>query len=151
MIVHLREGLQALHLVAEQVIHFIQGRLTQCCGFGFRQIRGGLEHSGECPADDCGIFDQFVGGAFLKLPLPGRAAKGSADVLELMTDHQADRRQRKKAIRMEARRGDGFQHKDQLQQQGPFVRGRLHGKGTGSRFGPEQQVHGTRDHRMIPR
>ena len=28
VIVHLREGLQALYLVAEQVIHFIQGRLT---------------------------------------------------------------------------------------------------------------------------
>ena len=138
VIVHPREGLQALHLVAEQVVHFIQGRLAQSCGFGLCQIRGDLEHGGECPADDFGILDQFVGGAFLKVPPPGR----SADILKFMTNHQADWRRRKKAIRMEAWRGDGFQHKDQLQQQSPLVGSGKHGKGTGSSFGPQQQVHG---------
>jgi hypothetical protein len=61
VIVHPRERLQALYLVAEKLVHFVEGRLTQCRGFGFCQHRGGLEHGGECPAGDFGILDQFVG------------------------------------------------------------------------------------------
>jgi len=61
VIVYPRERLQALYLVAEKFVHFVERRLTQCCGFGFCHHAGGLEHGGECPAGDFGIFDQFVG------------------------------------------------------------------------------------------
>ena len=61
VIVHARERLQTLHFVAKQVVDFVEGRLAQCGGLGLCQICGGLEHGGECPANDFGIFDQLVG------------------------------------------------------------------------------------------
>ena len=49
VVVHLRKGLQPLHLVREQTIHFIKCGLPQRHGPGFGHFFGGLEHGWKNP------------------------------------------------------------------------------------------------------
>jgi hypothetical protein len=74
VVVYLRQCLQPLDLVTEQVVHLRQRRTTQCVRFGFGQLRTGVEHRRHCPAGNLGILNELVWGTLLELSFPTRAA-----------------------------------------------------------------------------
>ena len=84
--VHPLEGLQALDLIAEQMIHFFQSGLPQGGRLSFGQLTGCREHRRQFPLSDVGIFDELVGRPFLKSGFPHVSLKSFGYVREFVTD-----------------------------------------------------------------